>query len=240
MYFRQFPILHAGMSIPWPMLAPFEEQARANHGGQTLARLAERGGLDAAEALNVLDGLRWHREGCWSSKPPSVCRQELIERVWKWEHENADGRLEALSRIVRRVLACGQLEKLEGARPYLLEEPAAPARPEASAEPDSCHHCGSGGRIDFRGNDGNWYCSPECRNAQRHSEPAGNTGLPCPGCGCSKARCDALKPPAIKCCPDCRHVIDPGTNEPPGNTGSRERPWLDPDAVNTEFERGKR
>ena len=33
-------------------------------------------------------------------------------------------RLAALSRIIRRTLACGQLEKLEDARPYLGEEPA--------------------------------------------------------------------------------------------------------------------
>jgi hypothetical protein len=31
-------------------------------------------------------------------------------------------RLAALSRIVRRALACGQMEKLEDARPYLDEE----------------------------------------------------------------------------------------------------------------------
>lgn len=27
----------------------------------------------------------------------------------------------------------------------------------------------------------------------------------CSGCGYSRERCDALRPPAIKCCPDCRH-----------------------------------
>lgn len=43
-----------------------------------------------------------------------------------------DQRLEAISRIVRRAIACGQLEKLEDAKRYLDDEPAAPARPEAS------------------------------------------------------------------------------------------------------------
>jgi hypothetical protein len=133
MYFRQFPILHAGMSIPLAMLAPFEPQALANH-QQSLARLAERGGLDATETLNVLDGVRRHREGCWSRQPPSVCRQELIERVWKWEHENADGRLVALSRIVRRTLASGQLEKLEDARPYLDEADRPEQAPRKTTE----------------------------------------------------------------------------------------------------------
>jgi hypothetical protein len=27
----------------------------------------------------------------------------------------------------------------------------------------------------------------------------------CSGCECSRARCAALGPPAIKCCPDCAH-----------------------------------
>lgn len=37
----------------------------------------------------------------------------------------------------------------------------------------------------------------------------------CAGCGCPKHHCDALKPPAIKCCPDCCHIkpeeMKPGT-----------------------------
>lgn len=33
-----------------------------------------------------------------------------------------DQKIEALSRIIRRALASGQLEKLEDARPYLIEE----------------------------------------------------------------------------------------------------------------------
>lgn len=31
------------------------------------------------------------------------------------------------------------------------------------------------------------------------------TALECDGCGCPKARCEAVKPPAVKCCPDCKH-----------------------------------
>lgn len=41
------------ISIPWEMIAPHEKQAEANH-EQTLNRLAERGGLSAAEVLAVL------------------------------------------------------------------------------------------------------------------------------------------------------------------------------------------
>jgi hypothetical protein len=41
-------------SIPWESIAPHEEQAKRNHGGQTIARLAERGGLGPNEAICVL------------------------------------------------------------------------------------------------------------------------------------------------------------------------------------------
>ena len=56
---RQFPILGAGISIPWSILEPHEAQARANHGGQTLGRLAERGGLCWVETLAVLQNRPW-------------------------------------------------------------------------------------------------------------------------------------------------------------------------------------
>lgn len=61
---KPFPILstrkypHGIASIPWEMIAPHEEQAQHNHGGQTLQRLAERGGLSAQEAVAVLKGER--------------------------------------------------------------------------------------------------------------------------------------------------------------------------------------
>jgi len=50
---RRFPI-QRGPSILWSVIAPHEDQARRNH-GQTLARLAERGGLDPIEALAVIE-----------------------------------------------------------------------------------------------------------------------------------------------------------------------------------------
>ena len=56
---KRFPILDSvGIAcIPWDMIAPHEAQALKNH-GQTIARLAERGGLSAAEAVAVLNGQR--------------------------------------------------------------------------------------------------------------------------------------------------------------------------------------
>lgn len=45
----------ARRSVPWAWLAPFEQQARANH-DQTLKRLAERGGLSPGELFCAVHG----------------------------------------------------------------------------------------------------------------------------------------------------------------------------------------
>lgn len=68
---RQFPIMRnysrraqapgavePRKSIPWAMLAPHEDRAMRNH-GQTLERLAQRGGLAPCEALWILRDERW-------------------------------------------------------------------------------------------------------------------------------------------------------------------------------------
>lgn len=64
---KQFPIMitYEGTpgpcpsSIPWEAIAPYDGQAKQNHGGQSLERLAERGGLSPAEAFMVMHGRRW-------------------------------------------------------------------------------------------------------------------------------------------------------------------------------------
>lgn len=59
-----FPIMgpHGGSSggscIPWKIIAPHEAQAQKNH-QQSLARLAERGGLDPNEALCIILDKPW-------------------------------------------------------------------------------------------------------------------------------------------------------------------------------------
>lgn len=66
---KKFPILidHEGTQGPcpswifWEDIAPYEGQARENH-GQTLERLAERGGLSPVEAFFVMTGRRWKGE----------------------------------------------------------------------------------------------------------------------------------------------------------------------------------
>lgn len=42
------------LPIPWAIIESHEQQAQENH-GQTLRRLAERGGLCASEAVAILE-----------------------------------------------------------------------------------------------------------------------------------------------------------------------------------------
>lgn len=59
---RRFPVLSrrtdAPKSVPWAMLAPHEARAKTNH-GQTLERLAERGGLAPGEIFAVVHDVPW-------------------------------------------------------------------------------------------------------------------------------------------------------------------------------------
>lgn len=47
-------------SVPMELLRPHEQQAQRNH-YQTLARLAERGGLSPCEAVAILEDRPWRR-----------------------------------------------------------------------------------------------------------------------------------------------------------------------------------
>lgn len=81
---NSMPIMSATLlsEIPWAMIAPHEVQARANH-SQSLARLAERGRLCAAEALDVLEGRRWG-----SAKVCIENEHDQINLVRRWRAEN--------------------------------------------------------------------------------------------------------------------------------------------------------
>jgi hypothetical protein len=68
---KQFPVLLRSTerkadsvgcpsSVPWSLLAPHEERAWRNH-GQTLQRLAERGGLGPDEMCAIIEGRRWRQ-----------------------------------------------------------------------------------------------------------------------------------------------------------------------------------
>lgn len=48
------------IALPWPMMEPHEAQAERNH-SQSIARLAERGGLSACEACAVLEDRGYRR-----------------------------------------------------------------------------------------------------------------------------------------------------------------------------------
>lgn len=48
-------------SVPWDMIKPHENQARANH-GQSLKKLAERGGLFAPEVVAILNNKTWREQ----------------------------------------------------------------------------------------------------------------------------------------------------------------------------------
>lgn len=63
---RQFPVLFStpkkkSDAIPWEVIAPHEEQAHINH-GQSLERLAERGGLSYREMYAVLRNKKFDYE----------------------------------------------------------------------------------------------------------------------------------------------------------------------------------
>lgn len=69
-------------SMPMAMLN--EKQAKRNH-GQSLARLAERGGLCPAEALAIMEGLSWGAV--------KVCEENdllLLHKVERFENPRND------------------------------------------------------------------------------------------------------------------------------------------------------
>lgn len=89
-----FPILRATLldSIPWAFIAPHERQADRNH-GQTLQRLAERGGLSAREAMAVLEDRRY---ALGSSTTQDEF--ELINAVRAWRAAQRNAPTEDLTR----------------------------------------------------------------------------------------------------------------------------------------------
>lgn len=76
-----FPIMSSNLmaSVPWAFLAPHEAQAQRNH-SQSLKRLAERGGLAACEAIDIVKGLRWNT----TKFNAEDNARELINMVREW------------------------------------------------------------------------------------------------------------------------------------------------------------
>ncbi len=74
------PIMGATLlsEIPFAMIEPHEEQAKRNH-SQSLERLAQRGGLAACEAIDIIEGRRWG-----SARPCIENERYLINKVRAW------------------------------------------------------------------------------------------------------------------------------------------------------------
>lgn len=103
---KQFPIMvgYRGTpgpcpsSIPWEAIAPYDGQAKYNHGGQSLERLAERGGLSPLEAFCVMTGktLNYTDSSNWDVLSKEACeyldtlvRSGQIARLMKERDEKA-------------------------------------------------------------------------------------------------------------------------------------------------------
>jgi hypothetical protein len=81
---ERMPIMRSVLidHIPMAMLAPHEGRAMESH-GQSLDRLAERGGLSVKEAIALLEDRRWSRE------PASIeDDRTLINMVRTWRAIN--------------------------------------------------------------------------------------------------------------------------------------------------------
>lgn len=87
---RRFPI-QRGPDVPWEVMAPHESQAQRNH-GQSLARLAERGGLGTGEAWAVVNGLHWH------DMEKAIGWAEA-DRLWRQYAERVNLHYEELERL---------------------------------------------------------------------------------------------------------------------------------------------
>ncbi|MCV6795810.1 hypothetical protein OII43_07085 [Achromobacter ruhlandii] len=76
--------------IPFAMIEPHEAQAKRNH-GQSLNRLADRGGLAVPEALDILEGRPWA-----SSKNCLNNERYLVHLVREWRAAQRDKELRQL------------------------------------------------------------------------------------------------------------------------------------------------
>lgn len=87
---QNFPILSSDLvsNVPWAFIAPHEKQAERNH-SQSLKRLAERGGLNAAEVLDVVEGRPYG-----SSPRRADAELPLINKVREWRAAIAKAALE--------------------------------------------------------------------------------------------------------------------------------------------------
>jgi hypothetical protein len=109
---KKFPIQGTtrikGFSIPWSMIEPYDTQAQINHGGQTLERLAQRGGLGPTEALAVLTDRRWQEVRELSEYEACVEIGKLMVRA------HAAAKIEEAAKVAQH-WACGHAPNIAAA-----------------------------------------------------------------------------------------------------------------------------
>lgn len=108
---RRFPVMH-GPSVPWRMVEPYEAQAVLNH-GQSLARLAERGGLSPRELWLVVRGL-----GLEARRTVGEADALLWVTAWVEQDRLTQAGLLAARKVVeaaRDLLKCCQAPEICGA-----------------------------------------------------------------------------------------------------------------------------
>lgn len=81
---KMFPILHDPVikAIPWNSLTSHEAQERTNH-GQSLERLAHRGGLGIEEAYCILKDMRFPIPCTWEKSAVRIALMRLISPAKK-------------------------------------------------------------------------------------------------------------------------------------------------------------
>jgi hypothetical protein len=67
----------APTALPWPLVAAHENQALINH-GQSIAELAENGGIEWSEMVAVLEDRPWH----WMSVDEAAERLDELFADW--------------------------------------------------------------------------------------------------------------------------------------------------------------
>lgn len=77
---QMFPILgEHGQAVPFDIVLRHQAQAVKNH-GQSVHRLAERGGLDWHELLAVLSDVRWRQVSTLSKSAARAAAIKIVER----------------------------------------------------------------------------------------------------------------------------------------------------------------
>lgn len=122
----RYPI-QEGPSVPRSVMAPHEAQAQRNH-EQSLARLAQRGGLGCSEAWRVVNDLTW-RQGT-----EKYGTEENMDKLWKEfatkENEKHDALTVECDRLRTELEHLNECDKKENAYRLLAEK----ERDEACAE----------------------------------------------------------------------------------------------------------